>query len=295
VNVDLVSVETDDGVLLDGVLRRPASNSAARLGVDLVICHHGAGGNFYRRLGPFAAVGDDLLSAGCAVLRVNNRGHDTAFPAPGGSLGAAFEVVDDCRHDWKAWLGFAERSGYQRVALWGASLGAVKTIYYLAQVPDQRVVCAIASSPPRFSYSMFLGSGSGAQFKEDFGRATQLIERGEPDTIIEVSVPPPPLAGLGRFWFSARSYVDKFGPEDRYDFFKHLPFVQVPLLLTLGSLEDTLTFQTLSDRGPSLHDEFPHVQFVTVDGADHAYSNRTTELSETIRRWLGTVIMPAVI
>src|SRR5262249_36345823 len=162
-------------------------------------------------------VGDDLLRAGCAVLRVNSRGHDVAFTTPRGPLGSAFEIVDDCRHDWKAWLDFAERGGFRRVALWGHSLGAVKTMYYLAQVPEHRLGCAIARSPPRFSYSMFLDSAAGAHFEEDFERATQLIEHGQPETIIDVRVPPP-LTTPGRL-FTARSYVDKYGPEDQYDYF----------------------------------------------------------------------------
>jgi hypothetical protein len=139
---------------------------------------------------------------------------------------------------------------------------------------------------------MFLDSAAGADFEEDFERATQLIEHGQPETIIDVRVPPPPLPDLPRFWFSARSYVDKYGPEDRYDYLTHLAQVRVPLLLTLGSLEDTLTFQPLAARGPSLHDELPHVQFAIVDGADHAYSNRTTELSAAVRRWLDDVGAP---
>jgi pimeloyl-ACP methyl ester carboxylesterase len=283
VSVDLVRVETDDGIPLDGALRRPAANSPTQLGLDLVICHHGVGGKFYD---PhfFDAVGDDLLRAGCSMLRVNSRGHDMAFAMPRGQLGSAFEIVDDCRHDWKAWLDFAERDGYRHVGLWGHSLGAVKTIYYLAQVPDPRVVCAIATSPPRFSYSMFLASDAGARFKQDFERATQLVQRGQGETIIEVSVPP-----SGRL-FSARTYLDKYGPADRYDYFAGLPQVPVPLLLTLGSLEDLMTFQTLAVRGPSLHDELPHVTYAAIDGADHFYTTRTNELTATVRRWLDNVV-----
>jgi pimeloyl-ACP methyl ester carboxylesterase len=206
------------------------------------------------------------------------------------TLGSAFEIVDDCRHDWQAWLDFAEREGHRRVALWGVSLGAVKTIYYLAQVPEQRVVCAIASSPPSFSHSMFVDSDAGADFRDDFERASQLIQRGQGHTIIEVSVPPPPLPDLPRFWFSAQSYVDKYRPEDRYDYFRYLAQVRVPILLTSGSLEDRslagLVFQPLAIRGPLLHDELLYVQYATIDGADHAYTNRPAELSQTIRRWL---------
>ena len=44
--VDLVDVKTRDGVRLDGILREPVS-TPSRLGVDVVILHHGVGGNFY--------------------------------------------------------------------------------------------------------------------------------------------------------------------------------------------------------------------------------------------------------
>jgi hypothetical protein len=49
-------------------------------------------------------------------------------------------------HQYSPWLDFAERGGYRNVARWGHSLGAVKTIYYLAQVPEQRAACAITAS-----------------------------------------------------------------------------------------------------------------------------------------------------
>src|SRR5581483_7777117 len=121
---DLVSVETSDGVRLDGALRRPARATEPQLGLDLVICHHGLGGNFYGA-SFFQGAGDRLLADGCAVLRVNSRGHDQLFNSPRGRLGGACEIVDDCRLDWKAWLDFAEQAGFRRIAIWGHSLGAV--------------------------------------------------------------------------------------------------------------------------------------------------------------------------
>ena len=46
-NVELVRVVTADGVRLEGTLRVPESPEAGRLPVDIVIFHHGVGGNFY--------------------------------------------------------------------------------------------------------------------------------------------------------------------------------------------------------------------------------------------------------
>ena len=75
VSGDLVRVATRDGVGLAGMLRKPKEEGASRLGVDVVLLMHGTNGNFY---GPsmFWPYSGALLEEGCAVLRVNNRGHD---------------------------------------------------------------------------------------------------------------------------------------------------------------------------------------------------------------------------
>src|SRR5207248_6020141 len=66
---------------------------------------------------------DSLLEQGCAVLRVNNRGHDPMSRVVVGEdvkrLGAAYEGMEDCRYDWEAWVDFAQVAGYQRIGLWG--------------------------------------------------------------------------------------------------------------------------------------------------------------------------------
>ena len=77
-------------------------------------------------------------------LRVSN-----AVTSKGGRrLGAAYEIVDDCRHDLLAWLDLLRERAGPRIALVGHSLGAVKTIYALAH-EDVPLQCAIAISPPR--------------------------------------------------------------------------------------------------------------------------------------------------
>jgi dienelactone hydrolase len=62
----------------------------------------------------------------------------------------------ECTYDWQAWIDFARAAGYQRIGLWGHSLGATKSIYYMATQHDPRVTCVVAGSPPRFSYEAFV-------------------------------------------------------------------------------------------------------------------------------------------
>jgi hypothetical protein len=290
--VELVRVTTADGYLLDGALRR-ASGEARASDIDLVIMHHGVGGNFYNP-SFFDTIGDRLLALGCSVLRVNNRGHDYLYnpPSPpgttfaattrqrvsGGQLGSAAEIIDDSLRDWKAWLQYAVDAGYRRICLWGHSLGAVKTIYFLAREAPQDVVYAVASSPPRFSHSQYIASEVAADFRKNFDRATELIAAGEQDTVISVTFPT-----AGRF--TARTFVDKYGPDEQYDILKHLPGVSVPLLVTLGSEEQSPVFRSLHAEVPHLAHDSRWLDFRVIQGADHVYTGKVDELWQAFATW----------
>jgi pimeloyl-ACP methyl ester carboxylesterase len=279
--VELVHTTTSDDVPLDGYLRMPPS-AAPRGRLDVVICHHGVGAKFYNP-SFFDRVGDALLTEGCAVLRVNNRGHDDAFLVGERAFGAGYEIVDDCRYDLTAWLDFAETRGFARIALWGHSLGAVKTVYFLSVQDDVRIAYAVASSPPRFEYAMYAASAEGASFQSAIQRAQALVSGGTPNELIQAQVPV-------RRQFAARTYLDKYGPDARYDYMAHLPRIGKPLLLTVGSLEaDNVSFAGLVQDGPTFAERWPNVSFRSIEGADHAYTDRTDQLWSAVDAWLGRV------
>lgn len=279
--VELVHHITSDQVPLDGYLRTPPS-SVSRGPLDLVICHHGVGSKFYTP-SFFDRVGDALLERGCAVLRVNNRGHDDGFLVGERAFGAAFEIVDECRLDITAWLDFAEARGFSRIGLWGHSLGAVKTVYYLSVQDDPRITCAVASSPPRFNHAMFASSSQGQCFQSDIQRAQALVAAGTPEELLRAQIPTPRR-------FSARTYLDKYGVDARYDYLEHLPRVQKPLLLTVGSLEDgNVSFSGLVHDGPNFHTRWANVDFAAIDGADHGYTGRDAQLWSAVEVWLTRV------
>jgi pimeloyl-ACP methyl ester carboxylesterase len=284
-NVELVRVVTADGVRLEGTLRVPEAPETGRLPVDIVIFHHGVGGNFYNQTF-FEPMSDAFLDLGCAVLRANNRGHDLAFNSPAGRLGAAFETVDDCRHDWTAWTDFAEARGFRQIGLWGQSLGAVKTIYFLAVQGDERIARAITTSPPRFSHSAYKGREDGAAFIAYYDQAQKSMDDGQPNSLFAADLPTSLIA-------TARTYVDKYGPAERYDVLKHLPNVKTPLLLTIGGEEgiyqdrpDRFAFGGLAEQVSALASDLPNVTFELIEGADHAYTGRTDQLWTAVERWL---------
>ncbi|MDA0239018.1 MAG: alpha/beta fold hydrolase [Proteobacteria bacterium] len=285
-NVELISVETSDGVTLDGSLRLPAT-PGSELPVDLVIMHHGIGGNFYRAYF-FETMAEQLLARGCAVIRANNRGHDLAYnaPPPFGRLGAAFENVDDCRRDWKAWLDLAEAGGFSQVCVWGHSLGAVKTIYAAAQDNDPRIARLIASSPPRFSYSAYLARADGNLFQASVDEAQALADAGKTDVLFPIQIPTGAL-------MTTKVFFDKYGPEERYDILKHLPSVTTPILVTVGGLEgarpdqvDRFAFEGLSEKISAMAEKQSSLASALINGGNHFYDGCTDALWSSVETWL---------
>ena len=285
--VDLVHVQTHDGIHLDGTWRKPALEHASQLGVDVVILHHGVGGNFYSP-GMFEQYSDALLERGCAVLRVNNRGHDpmsrAAIDTEVKWLGAAYEHMDECTYDWEAWIDFARAAGYQRIGLWGHSLGATKSIYYMATQHDPRVTCVVAGSPPRFSYAAFAALEDGAAFKRVAAQAQQYMDSGQPEALIDTAYPIPLLV-------TAAVFIEKYGPAEHYDILRHIPHVQVPLLIMVGTAEaqTMMAFQGLPPWLDKLAGEMDNLTFASIPGADHAYTHQRDYVWNVVQQWLEKV------
>jgi pimeloyl-ACP methyl ester carboxylesterase len=278
--VDLVQTTTADGLRLDGMLQLPAAPGAG-LAVDAVCLVHGTGGNFYSST-LFDEAAERFLRLGCAVLRINTRGHDgisTAATARGGRrLGAAYEVVDDCRRDLAAWLAWLREHTGPRVGLVGHSLGAVKCLYALAHEPGLADRVA-ALSPPRLSYRWFCTSPEGPRFLETYTLAEKHVQEGRPQALLDVPLPLP-------FAIAAAGYVEKYGPDERYNYLDFLRSVRCPVLVTLGSVE---VQNNMAFRGaPEALVEIAagRVTVKVIAGADHFYSGVRGELLAELEAWL---------
>jgi len=280
--VDFLSVTTRDGYVLDGMFQASAMEN--KLELDGVCFIHGTGGNFYSS-SLFETLAQEFLNLGCAVLRVNTRGHDgisTAVTTRGGlRLGAAFESVDDCRHDLAAWLDWMRANIGPRVALLGHSLGAVKCLYAAALEPQGAPQCIIAVSPPRLSYSWFCASAQAPEFLATYQKAEVLIRDGKPDALLEVRLPLP-------FVIAADGYVEKYGPDERYNYLRFLPSIPCPTLVLLGSVEvaKNMAFQESPEEVARLAERHPHIALEIIDGADHFYQGVREKAWQAIKGWL---------
>jgi dienelactone hydrolase len=279
--VELVQAITRDGVRLDGIYQASLGPAAAGVNVDAFVLVHGTGGNFYSST-LFDVLAETLLALGVAVLRVNTRGHDlmsNAATARGGArLGAAHEVVHDCRHDLAAWIDHLKQHGAKRIGLLGHSLGAVKCLYAQAGEPDPAVTRLVAISPPLLSHSRFAASDRGAEFMETYQRARMLVDAGEPDALLDVRLPLP-------FVVTAAGYVEKYGPDERYNYVRFIDRVGCPVLLTLGEVEAA---QNMAFRGAAaaVAQAAPAVKVEMVAGADHFYTGVREQLVACVESWL---------
>ncbi len=280
--VDLVQITTRDGVRLDGMLQTPTRASAGT--IDGLCFVHGTGGNFYGST-LFDAIGQHLLDRGIHILRVNTRGHDgisNAVTATGGRrLGAAYEVVDDCRHDLAAWIDFLKKRVGPRVGLVGHSLGAVKCLYAVAREQILDVDCVAAISPPRLSYSWFCSSPEAQAFLDTFQQADALVQAGQPVATLNVTLPLP-------FVITAAGYVEKYGPDERYNYLSFLNGVRCPVLVALGALEvaDNMAFRGAPEALAELARRQRDLSVATIADANHFYAEGREALIGQLDQWL---------
>ncbi len=283
-NVDLVRVTTHDGYHLDGILQRPLPAARPVVDLDGVCFIHGTGGNFYSST-MFDLFAERFVRLGCAVLRGNTRGHDgisTAVTGHGGvRLGAAYENVDDCRHDLAAWLDWLRTNVGPRVGLLGHSLGAVKCLYAAVQEPQAAPEAILAISPPRLSYSWFCASPQAAEFLATFQEAEARIGARQASALLEVKLPLPMV-------IAAAGYVEKYGPDERYNYLRFLGRVPCKTLVLLGSVEveKNMAFQGAPREVATLAERNPRLAFEVIPGADHFYSGVREAAWHALERWL---------
>jgi alpha-beta hydrolase superfamily lysophospholipase len=294
--VELVDVTTDDGLVLSGAFLEPVGeDGSAELGIDIAIMMHGNSSNFYQPFYTYFA--EQLASRGCATLRVNSRGHDVIGRATGGQsrvsqleafhdefatyYGTALESLADCPRDWRAWIGWAWDRGYRDVLIWGHSRGAVKTAYFMGTGGDDRVKAAILASPPWFSYSRWMRSPQAGLFTEHLAEARRWVEEGKPNQLIWVKVPMEYISG-------AANYLDKYGPDEKYNVMTHAANIAVPVLAITGTEEVArrFAFDGLDEAFADVHRRTPNLTPVSVPGADHLYTGRQAHVLAEVVRWL---------
>lgn len=276
----LCRVTTADGLYLDGSLggASPTETDTAFLLV------HGTLSNFYAP-GALERLAASADAGGFASLRVNTRGHDGMCSIAGtnGTVrgGATNETVGDCTLDLAAWIEFLIARGYSRVVLTGHSMGGVKAVFSQAFAGHAAVAGIVCLSPPRFSHEHWINHPNADPFRATFDQAVQLVLERRNDELLACRQPLP-------FVVTANAFVEKYGPDDRYDIVTLLPQVSCPVLITVGSstINASPAFDSLPNEIQALTDQQRDVRLEIISGEDMSYSRDPDGLFELIRGWL---------
>jgi hypothetical protein len=88
------------------------------------------------------------------------------------------------------------------------------------------------------------------------------------------------------FVVTAAGYVEKYGPDERYNYLKWIDKVPGPALVTFGESEtrDNMAFR---DAPAAVERIVPRVGVVTFAGADHFYTGQRGPLVDRVVRYLG--------
>jgi pimeloyl-ACP methyl ester carboxylesterase len=278
--VELVEVQADDGVPLDGAFIPAAAGSVPLGGFDAAFTVHGVGGAFYEPF--FRNFGNALAANGIPTVRANNRGHNIVNKGDrkGHFMGAALEDITQSRLDIRAWLAFLEERGYRNVLLFGHSLGAVKTALYLANENDARVRAGILASPPRFNTELMLAGARGAEFGASLAAAQALVDAGRGEEFVNVKFPTPS-------YFGAHAFVAKYGAGDRHDVIALVKKIRVPVLALTGERElKDVSFADHPDGFSMAASGKTDLEYVVVPDGDHYYTEQQAFVTERLLQWV---------
>ncbi len=278
---DLVEVTTKDGVLLGGAYFAPSVQRSPSP-IEAVCFFHGDGGHFYRKL--YLELGARLAANGIAFLAANRRGHDiVSGGAPDGPLaGYAHESVNDARLDYAAWLGLLRERGHSNIVIGGHSGGAVRAVYAQSKERYPSVTGVIAVSPGEYDHENLFALHPG-EFADAYQWCVERVESGDPDAYIRPGMP------WGSTW-TARAFIDCFNPDNRYSVTRRAAELNCPALFVFGEEECGDGPRKLPVCGAamrSLRDAaYERVSVQVIEGADHGYRDRDTQLFTAILAWL---------
>lgn len=279
--VEHVQLMTKDQVRLDG-LYTPVASDQRQFDFDAVVLLHGLLGNFYNsRL--LNELSDRFAAAGVAALRINTRGHDGINITPRGlaaiRMGSAYEIVDDCRLDIAASAQWMTERGHNRVCLLGHSLGAIKTLYSQSVDVNSEITALIALSATRLNFDQFASTSKADEFIGNYERAQKLVDSGRGQELISIDFPFSTM-------ICADAYVDKYGPESRYDWIEKVHSIKQKTLLLFGEKElGTPAFHGLREELESKAYDRELIDLKIIEKADHYYTGAIDSVWQAINRW----------
>ncbi len=271
IQTQLCTFKTADKERLHGLLFTPPQDRS-----DLALLFiHGVAMNFY--LPPLAVFGQELAKRRYHCLVINTRGHDWISRA--GNLnqfgGSAYETLENCLADLDGALDWLRLKHYRRFVLVGHSLGAIKAIMYQSTRQRRDIIGVVSCSAPKQFYAERAARQPG--FQEIISLAQSKVAQGKGDEVLSI-----PMGGTPSL-LSARTFLNKFGPDTNNDLRPLAKHLNCPFLAIVGGAEP----EFFHDYAREIVEVAgPKGTYKLVPGANHFYNRHTPEIVELIYHWL---------
>jgi len=265
IQVELVNLQTSDGVWLSGLLRQPLSTQTKAA----VMMVHGYSGNFYS--GIMAFLPEALAVRGFATLALNMRDHDRSPKK---------NLFEENLEDIAAGVGELARRQYQAIFLYGHSMGTNRVLYYQATAQNPRIVGTVLSAPPGNLFQWNVRTFGLEAATHLLRRAQEMQAKGNGNEWMVIDLGP-----LGKALYTANHLVSLRGPKARSDPFVNISRASGPILIVHG-LADRLADPSVADQLEKSAGTGNKVQVAKIAGADHGFRGHEKQLVQLVNEWL---------
>ncbi len=280
-NQKLIRINSIDGIEQPGILYTPNKKT------DKIVIHvHGLNGNFYEN-----RFIDNLAKAytekNISLLTFNNRGRDFITELLQGDdftiIGGSLERFKDCILDIEGIVNWVKNSGYKEIILEGHSYGCNKVLYYYfkkkADIIKKIVLLAPCDIPSECKKYL-----SQEEYKIAMEESTKLVKENNENELIDFSV-------MANGKIAAGTYYYDFLPGGENDFLKYgnkeknpiLDNVTIPTLVIFGDKDDCVLTEPIEVVKNYLIENIKNCHIEIIEGANHSYTNKGTELEKIIK------------
>jgi len=255
--LDLIRVEAEDQVALNGLLWEPQRDSDS----VVILVPGGTTGAALYPAHDYSPLASALIESGYAFLLSNMRA----------SYNNPYAEYGDAVKDIAAFVAYAKSKGYARIAVLGISLGGPRTAQYMAERNDAAVkaVGFIASIPsPYLEFQIRSSEAEKRRLEETLQHARELVAQGKGQQPVAYDDWfPGGVSVMG----TAKSLLSFFGaPSDpgTPSSVKYGPKIRVPALVIHGEKDEL----ALPPNAQKIYDsltESAQRDLVWVKGASH--------------------------
>ena len=280
---ELVRINSIDNIEQPGILYTPDDNTT-----KIVIHVHGLNGNFYenRFLDTLAKT---YTYNNYAFLTFNNRGRDFITELLKGNdftiIGGSLERFKDCILDIEGVINWVKNKGYQEIVLEGHSYGCNKVLYYYNKKRDNTIKKIVLLAPCDIP-----AEAKKCLSKEEYEKAksdsTRLVEQGKENELIDFSI-------MANNKIAAGTYYYDFLPGGENDFIRYsdgengnselLNSIDIPTIIIFGDIDECVLTEDIEVVKKYLTNNFSNSSIIIINGADHSYTGKYSELGEIIK------------